>query len=128
MDGARWRGDLLIDPHQHGRRLGPGGGAVGGKGGGGGAVGHADGIGDLDVGGLLPGHIRKGDRSRERGVPAGPQLPDLLRRALEPQGPDQQLRHLAPGDGITGPEGLVDVHHIPLGRLFDSEEIRLRQV
>ena len=106
---------LLIDPDQHGGGLGPGGGLVRGKGGGGHALGHADGIGHGDVA-LAGCHICKGK---------GLSIQKFCRPA-EAQAPDQHLRHLRPGDGVIGPEGLVRVHHARPGGGADGGKIGVR--
>ena len=95
----------LVDPHQHGGGLLPGGG-VGGEElelsvGAGDALDHADIVGNGDVARVAL-HIVKGEG----------QGGQILGQGVVPQGPHQHHRHLLPADEVQGPEGAVGVHHV----------------
>ena len=89
--------ELVVDPHQHGRSLLPGGGAVRGEGGGGAAVDDAKVIGHGDVPPVC-GHVGEGE-----GV-------GVLGQMVISQGPHQHDRHLPAGDGLVRAEGAAGVH------------------
>ena len=117
MNEIRFLVQLLIDAHQHGRRLAPGGGGIRGKGGGRGAVCHTDGIGDGDV--ALPAlHVGEGQRILFFGNG---------RRLFQAQRPHQNLRHLPPGHRVVGPERHVRIHHIVLHGKVDGVQIAAGQ-
>ena len=89
--------ELVVDPHQHGGGLLPGGGAVRGEGGGGVAVDDAHIIGNGDIA-PVRGHVGEGE-----GV-------GVLGQVVIPQGPHQHDRHLPAGDGLVRAEVAAGVH------------------
>ena len=101
-----YAGDVpLIDPHQHGGALGPGGRVGGEKG---------ESVRLLHAGGEpeLPGQRHITRLLQGVGVPEGKgHVHGVVRQVLIAQSPDQHHRHLLPADGVGGTEGAPLVHH-----------------